>query len=109
MMTRLDSSASTLNGLDRSGPEAMSRVRLAVDAAGMSMPFDAQSPTGGDWWDLVAAPGGELVAVFGDAMGHDQSAAGQARWLSTLARSLIEHGQVDQATLQQQVRCSRVR
>jgi serine phosphatase RsbU (regulator of sigma subunit) len=67
----------------------------------MTMPFDAHCPAGGDWWDLVAAPSGELVAVFGDALGHGDAAAGQARWLSTLARSLIEHGQDDQSTLDQ--------
>ncbi len=101
MTTGLDSSARELNGVDLSAAEAMSQVREAVDAAGMTMPFDAQSLTGGDWWDLVALPDGELVALFGDAMGHGLSAAGQARWLSTLARSLIEHGHDDQATLQQ--------
>ena len=101
MTTRLDSSAGTLTGVDPSVPDAMPQSRGAVDAAGMSMPFGAQSLTGGDWWDLMAAPRGELVAVFGDAMGHGDSAAGQARWLSTLARSLIEHGQDDHATLEQ--------
>jgi serine phosphatase RsbU (regulator of sigma subunit) len=101
MTMRLGSSADFSDGVDPSVPDAPSRARLAVDAAGMTMPFDAQSLTGGDWWDLVAAPSGELVAVFGDALGHGDAAAGQARWLSTLARSLIEHGHDDRATMLQ--------
>src|SRR5689334_11528084 len=101
MMTRLESSANALNGVAPSPSGAMAQARVAVDAAGMSMPFDAQSAAGGDWWDLVAAPDGQLVAIFGDAMGHGVSAAGQARWLSTLARSQIEHGHDVPTTLQQ--------
>ena len=101
MIMRADSSADVSNSVDLSVPDAMSGARPALDVAGMTMPFDAQSLTGGDWWDLVAAPNGELVVVFGDAMGHGDTAAGQARWLSTLARSLIEHGHDDESTLDQ--------
>jgi serine phosphatase RsbU (regulator of sigma subunit) len=101
MTMRVDGSADVSNGLDPSVSDGTCEARLAVDAAGMTMPFDGQSLTGGDWWDLVAAPNGELVAVFGDALGHGDAAAGQARWLSTLARSLIEHGHDDWTTMQQ--------
>jgi serine phosphatase RsbU (regulator of sigma subunit) len=100
MTMRVHSSADVSNGVDPSVPDAASQARRAVDAAGMSMAFDAHSPAGGDWWDLVVAPNGDLVAVFGDALGHGDAAAGQARWLSTLARSLIEHGHDDGATMQ---------
>ncbi|MFI2026585.1 ATP-binding SpoIIE family protein phosphatase [Streptomyces buecherae] len=44
---------------------------------------------GGDWYDLMALPGGRTALVVGDVMGHGVSAAATMGRLRTVARTLM--------------------
>lgn len=57
-------------------------------AARYAPPVDA-SGVGGDWYDVVALPGGRSALVVGDVMSHGLSAAATMGRLRTVARTLM--------------------
>ena len=67
---------------------AVPGVRLAA----RSLPGTSGARVGGDWYDVIALPGGEIGLVVGDVVGHDLSAAaamGQLR--NTLRAYALEN------------------
>jgi Stage II sporulation protein E (SpoIIE) len=68
---------------------AVPGVRLAA----RSLPGSSGARVGGDWYDVIALPGGEIGLVVGDVVGHDLPAAtamGQLR--NTLRAYALENG-----------------
>jgi serine phosphatase RsbU (regulator of sigma subunit) len=67
---------------------AVPGVRLAA----RSLPGNSGARVGGDWYDVIALPGGEIGLVVGDVVGHDLPAAtamGQLR--NTLRAYALEN------------------
>jgi serine phosphatase RsbU (regulator of sigma subunit) len=68
---------------------AVPGVRLAA----RSLPGSSGARVGGDWYDVISLPGGEIGLVVGDVVGHDLPAAtamGQLR--NTLRAYALENG-----------------
>jgi anti-sigma regulatory factor (Ser/Thr protein kinase) len=61
------------------GLQVESRYLPSADPAGV----------GGDWFDVVALPGGRTALVVGDVMGHGLAAAATMGRLRTVARTLM--------------------
>ena len=51
-------------------------------------PADEEAQIGGDWYDAFVQPDGALVAVVGDATGHDMTAAALMGQVRTLLRGI---------------------
>lgn len=69
-------------------PRAMpSTPGLGVDA--FYAPPTDMSGVGGDWYDVVALPGGRSALIVGDVMNHGLSAAATMGRLRTVARTLM--------------------
>jgi len=60
-----------------------------VEVAGHCRAAPGQA-VGGDWYDVLALPGGRIGLIIGDAMGHDQSAAAAMMQLRSAAHALAE-------------------
>ncbi|MEU6281740.1 SpoIIE family protein phosphatase [Streptomyces sp. NPDC047028] len=56
---------------------------------GCYAPADDPHGVGGDWFDVVALPGGRTALVVGDVMGHGLPAAATMGRLRTVARALL--------------------
>ncbi|WP_435972648.1 ATP-binding SpoIIE family protein phosphatase [Streptomyces sp. Qhu_M48] len=52
-------------------------------------PSTAHQGVGGDWYDVMALPGGRTALMVGDVMGHGLSAAATMGRLRTVARTLM--------------------
>ncbi|MER5966470.1 SpoIIE family protein phosphatase [Streptomyces sp. NPDC002057] len=52
-------------------------------------PSTAHRGVGGDWYDVMALPGGRTALMVGDVMGHGLSAAATMGRLRTVARTLM--------------------
>lgn len=56
------------------------------------VPAAAEAEVGGDWYDAVVLPSGDVLLVVGDITGHDVSAAtGMAQVRSTLRALAVNH------------------
>ena len=55
-------------------PDRLPRVE-GVQLAGRSLPGELGHHVGGDWYDVITLPTGELGLVVGDVVGHDLAAA----------------------------------
>jgi hypothetical protein len=60
-----------------------------VEVAWRSTPAPGY-PVGGDWWDIVALPGGRTGLVVGDVMGHGPAAAMLLAQLRAAAHTLAD-------------------
>lgn len=61
-------------------------------AAARYVPAAAEAEVGGDWYDAVVLPSGDVLLVVGDVTGHDVSAAtGMAQVRSTLRALAVNH------------------
>jgi serine phosphatase RsbU (regulator of sigma subunit) len=61
--------------LQRSLQPARLPVVAGVELAGRSLPGELGRRVGGDWYDVIPLPTGELGLVVGDVVGHDLAAA----------------------------------
>jgi serine phosphatase RsbU (regulator of sigma subunit) len=55
-------------------PERLPKIE-GVELAGRSLPGQLGHHVGGDWYDVITLPSGELGLVVGDVVGHDLAAA----------------------------------
>ena len=67
------------------------------DIAGLSIaaryaPAGPSIQVGGDWYDVIERPGGEVALVVGDVMGHDIKAASVMGQLSLALRAYVFDG-----------------
>ncbi|MEU0602757.1 SpoIIE family protein phosphatase [Streptomyces sp. NPDC006393] len=69
-------------------PRAMPRT-AGLGVAGRYAPADHPHGVGGDWFDVIALPGGRTALVVGDVMGHGLPAAATMGRLRTVARTLL--------------------
>jgi hypothetical protein len=60
-----------------------------IEIAARCLPAPGQA-TGGDWWEVIALPGGRAGLIAGDAMGHDQRAAAAMTQLRAAAHALAD-------------------
>ena len=65
---------------------------VATELAGLEVAGHCRAApgqaVGGDWYDILALPGGRTGLIVGDAMGHDQSAAAAMLQLRAAAHAL---------------------
>ncbi|WP_169952799.1 SpoIIE family protein phosphatase [Microbispora sp. H11081] len=61
---------------------------LGMDIASRYLPASDLMGVGGDWYDVIALPGGRSALVVGDVMGHGTRAAATMGQLRTAARTL---------------------
>ncbi|MGW7354629.1 ATP-binding SpoIIE family protein phosphatase [Streptomyces sp. NPDC054784] len=69
-------------------PRATPRTPGLAVSASYAPAADARG-VGGDWYDVVALPGGRTALVVGDVMGHGLPAAATMGRLRTVARTLM--------------------
>ena len=69
-----------------------------LDAAVAYLPGDDRAEVGGDWYDVLALPGGATGLAIGDVMGHDIAAAASMGQLRSVLRSYAWDGD-DPATV----------
>ncbi|RAY16129.1 protein phosphatase [Actinomadura craniellae] len=60
----------------------------ALEVAHRYLPADDVTEVGGDWYDVVPLPGGDVALVIGDAMGHGVTAAAAMGQLRVAAHTL---------------------
>ena len=63
-----------------------------VEVAVRYLPGAADAEVGGDWYDMVVAPGGRVVLVIGDVQGHSFSAAAVMGRVSTALHAYLLEG-----------------
>ncbi|WP_231158293.1 SpoIIE family protein phosphatase [Streptomyces sp. CNZ748] len=61
-----------------------------MEVAARYLPADAEYSVGGDWFDVIALPGGRLALVVGDVVGHGINAAATMGRLRTAMRTLAD-------------------
>ncbi|GAA1249459.1 SpoIIE family protein phosphatase [Kitasatospora nipponensis] len=71
-----------------------------VESAVRYLPAGRDPQVGGDWYDLLALPGGELLVVVGDASGHGLPAAAAMAQLRYALRGLAFCDPEPQAVLE---------
>ena len=69
-----------------------------LDAAVAYLPGNDRAEVGGDWYDVLALPGGATGLAIGDVMGHDIAAAASMGQLRSVLRSYAWEGD-DPATV----------
>jgi hypothetical protein len=62
-----------------------------IEVAARCLPAPGRM-SGGDWYDVIALPGGRIGLITGDAMGHDQHAAAAMTQLRAAAHALAGLG-----------------
>ncbi|MFF4578548.1 SpoIIE family protein phosphatase [Streptomyces sp. NPDC001389] len=62
-----------------------------VSVAHRYLPGSRATEVGGDWYDVIALPGGRVALVVGDVMGHGVPAAASMGSLRITARALARH------------------
>ncbi|MFC4067938.1 SpoIIE family protein phosphatase [Actinoplanes subglobosus] len=71
-------------------PQSLPRVPGAI-VAGRYVPGSSEARVGGDWYDVIAGPDGELFLVIGDVVGKGvQAAAGMGQLRNALRAYLLE-------------------
>ncbi|GAA1606579.1 SpoIIE family protein phosphatase [Actinoplanes couchii] len=71
-------------------PQTLPRVPGAI-VAGRYLPGSSEARVGGDWYDVIAGPDGELFLVIGDVVGKGvQAAAGMGQLRNALRAYLLE-------------------
>ncbi|HWS31231.1 MAG TPA: SpoIIE family protein phosphatase [Actinoplanes sp.] len=71
-------------------PQTLPRVPGAI-VAGRYLPGSSEALVGGDWYDVIAGPEGELFLVIGDVVGKGvQAAAGMGQLRNALRAYLLE-------------------
>ncbi|WP_430783881.1 SpoIIE family protein phosphatase [Actinoplanes sp. G11-F43] len=71
-------------------PQSLPRVPGAI-VAGRYLPGSSEARVGGDWYDVIAGPDGELFLVIGDVVGKGvQAAAGMGQLRNALRAYLLE-------------------
>ncbi|MDI6097582.1 SpoIIE family protein phosphatase [Actinoplanes sp. NEAU-A12] len=71
-------------------PQTLPRVPGAL-VAGRYVPGSSEARVGGDWYDVIAGPDGELFLVIGDVVGKGvQAAAGMGQLRNALRAYLLE-------------------
>ena len=71
-------------------PQSLPRVPGAI-VAGRYVPGSTEARVGGDWYDVIAGPDGELFLVIGDVVGKGvQAAAGMGQLRNALRAYLLE-------------------
>ena len=63
------------------------RAPAGIEVAARCLPAPGQVSSG-DWYDILALPGGRAGLIAGDAMGHDQQAAAAMTQLRAVAHAL---------------------
>jgi len=66
---------------------AVPRAPAGIEVAARCLPAPGQVSSG-DWYDILALPGGRTGLIVGDAMGHDQQAAAAMTQLRAAAHAL---------------------
>jgi hypothetical protein len=82
------------------------RVPAGLEVAARCLPASGQV-IGGDWYDIIALPGGRTGLIIGDVMGHGPEAAAVMAQLRTAAHALAQLdlspadllGQLDRVTV----------
>ena len=72
-------------------PERLPQVP-GVDLAVRYLPSAVGAQVGGDWYDVVQLPGGEVGLVMGDVVGHDLHAATEMGQLRSALRAYAAEG-----------------
>ncbi|MFS4092575.1 SpoIIE family protein phosphatase [Streptomyces sp. AF1A] len=62
----------------------------AADVAWRYLPADSHRGIGGDWFDVIALPGGRVALVVGDVVGHGINAAAKMGQLRTAMNTLAD-------------------
>ncbi|MFL6002298.1 MAG: PP2C family protein-serine/threonine phosphatase [Nocardioides sp.] len=62
-----------------------------LQLAARSTPGNSSMRVGGDWYDVVSLPSGEVGLVVGDVVGHDLSAASAMGQIRTALRAFAVH------------------
>jgi signal transduction histidine kinase/DNA-binding response OmpR family regulator len=71
-------------------PQSLPRVPGAL-VAGRYLPGSTEAEVGGDWYDVIVAPGDQLVLVIGDVVGKGvQAAAGMGQLRNALRAYILE-------------------
>ncbi|GAA4948187.1 SpoIIE family protein phosphatase [Actinoplanes utahensis] len=71
-------------------PQTLPRVPGAI-VAGRYVPGSSEARVGGDWYDVIVGPDGELLLVIGDVVGKGvQAAAGMGQLRNALRAYLLE-------------------
>ncbi|WP_193786394.1 SpoIIE family protein phosphatase [Actinoplanes friuliensis] len=71
-------------------PQTLPRVPGAI-VASRYLPGSSEAEVGGDWYDAIVAPGGQLVLVIGDVVGKGvQAAAGMGQLRNALRAYILE-------------------
>jgi PAS domain S-box-containing protein len=60
----------------------------AVEIIARYVPAASEAQVGGDWYDAFVVPGGDVMLVIGDVMGHDGMAAAKMGQLRGILRTL---------------------
>ncbi|MEV4638480.1 SpoIIE family protein phosphatase [Actinoplanes sp. NPDC049548] len=71
-------------------PQSLPRLPGAI-VASRYLPGSSEAEVGGDWYDVIAAPGDQLVLVIGDVVGKGvQAAAGMGQLRNALRAYILE-------------------
>ncbi|BCJ54777.1 hypothetical protein Asp14428_62520 [Actinoplanes sp. NBRC 14428] len=71
-------------------PQSLPRVPGAI-VASRYLPGSTEAEVGGDWYDVIVAPGDQLVLVIGDVVGKGvQAAAGMGQLRNALRAYILE-------------------
>ncbi|MFI7600706.1 SpoIIE family protein phosphatase [Actinoplanes sp. NPDC049681] len=71
-------------------PQSLPRVPGAI-VASRYLPGSSEAEVGGDWYDVIAAPGNQLFLVIGDVVGKGvQAAAGMGQLRNALRAYILE-------------------
>ena len=89
----LDAESRSVRALQRSLlPQALPTVP-GLELAVRYVASDAAARIGGDWYDVVALPGGAVALVMGDVEGHDLEAAALMGLVRSAVRAYALEGQ----------------
>lgn len=100
LVREIDEAREARSGLAQDAPVADS-LRSAMAPQPLPLPSglrlsgrmsSAEGVIAGDWWDVVACPGGRIAVVIGDVAGHGAPAGVMALQVRTLLHSALASG-----------------
>ncbi|MBU6532164.1 SpoIIE family protein phosphatase [Streptomyces mayonensis] len=87
------------DGLQRTMLPALGPQIPGMDIAARYVPTGGGLQVGGDWYDMIALPGGRFALVIGDVQGHDVRAAALMGQLRIALRAYASEGHRPDAVL----------
>ena len=107
LVREIDEAREARTGLAQDAPVADS-LRAALTPASIDLPggirvsgrrSSAEGVIAGDWWDVIACPGGRIAVIIGDVAGHGASAGIMALQVRTLLSAAMASGAQPDAAL----------